>query len=129
MLIDGFGRDCTDAPAVRRLEEAGVELELYHLTSFARRNHRTHRKLLMIDGVWSSVGSANFNNRSFRINDEVNLNLVGREFAEEEERRFEVTYPKWRRRPCGGRSRERPRLFYPVSLYHPPLRPAHGSGP
>jgi cardiolipin synthase len=56
VLIDGFGCDCTDGPAVRRMEEAGVELELYHLTSFARTNHRTHRKLLVIDGKVGFTG-------------------------------------------------------------------------
>ena len=32
-----------------------------------------HAKTLMIDGVWSVVGSTNFDNRSFGLNDEVNL--------------------------------------------------------
>jgi cardiolipin synthase A/B len=32
-----------------------------------------HAKTLLVDGVWSVVGSTNFDNRSFGINDEVNL--------------------------------------------------------
>ena len=53
------------------------------------------------------MGSANFDNRSFRLNDEANLNVFDREFAEEEVAVFhrdkakarEVTYDAWKRRP------------------------------
>ena len=36
-----------------------------------------HCKSMIIDGLWTSVGSANFDNRSFRLNDEANLNIIG----------------------------------------------------
>ena len=40
-----------------------------------------HVKLLIVDGLWSSVGSTNFDARSFRLNDEANLNVYDAEFA------------------------------------------------
>ena len=40
-----------------------------------------HAKTLTIDGVWSSVGSVNFDNRSFQLQDEVTLGICSREFA------------------------------------------------
>lgn len=54
--MDGFGCDCTDGEAIQSMREAGVEVELYHMTSFARTNHRTHRKLLVIDGKVGFTG-------------------------------------------------------------------------
>jgi cardiolipin synthase len=67
-----------------------------------------HCKLLIVDGAWVSVGSANFDNRSFRLNDEANLNVLdenfGREqmevFAADKQRSREITYAEWQ-----GRSR------------------------
>ena len=35
-----------------------------------------HAKILIIDGVWSVVGSTNFDSRSFGINDEVNMAVL-----------------------------------------------------
>lgn len=40
-----------------------------------------HVKVLVIDGIWGVVGSTNFDNRSFGINDEVNLAACDRSFA------------------------------------------------
>ena len=40
-----------------------------------------HCKVLIVDGVWVSVGSTNFDNRSFRLNDEANLNIYDEVFA------------------------------------------------
>lgn len=66
-----------------------------------------HRKVMIIDGLWVSVGSANFDNRSFRLNDEANLNVFDEAFAREESAIFakdklrarEVTWEDWKRRP------------------------------
>ncbi len=66
-----------------------------------------HRKVMIIDELWVSVGSANFDNRSFRLNDEANLNVFSSAFAIEESRAFtkdkllarEVTWEEWNRRP------------------------------
>jgi cardiolipin synthase len=35
-----------------------------------------HQKVIIVDGVWSSVGSTNFDERSFQLNDEVNIGLA-----------------------------------------------------
>jgi cardiolipin synthase len=40
-----------------------------------------HAKLMTIDGLWSMVGSTNFDHRSFALNDEVNLAVRDRELA------------------------------------------------
>ena len=40
-----------------------------------------HCKVMIVDGMWVSVGSTNFDNRSFRLNDEANLNVLDRDFA------------------------------------------------
>ena len=66
---------------------------------------------LIIDSHWTSVGSANFDNRSFRLNDEANLNVIDREiaaaeaqaFAQDKARSREVTYEQWMNRPAWQR--------------------------
>lgn len=42
-----------------------------------------HSKLMIIDGIWSMVGSANWDGRSLRLNFELNLECYGAEFAGE----------------------------------------------
>ena len=56
------------------LLEAGVEIYEYQPTMY-------HVKVVIVDEVWTSVGSTNFDNRSFRLNDEANLNILDAEFA------------------------------------------------
>ncbi len=71
-----------------------------------------HCKAMIIDGLWTSVGSANFDNRSFRLNDEANLNIIDREIAAAETAAFdrdlarsrEMTYADWQRRPLWQRA-------------------------
>ncbi len=66
-----------------------------------------HVKLLVVDGEVVSVGSTNFDNRSFRLNDEANLNVYDRDFAASQVRQFErdlaqserITYEAWRATP------------------------------
>ena len=48
-----------------------------------------HCKVLIVDDVWVSVGSTNFDNRSFRLNDEANLNIYDPVFAKEQAAVFE----------------------------------------
>jgi len=50
-----------------------------------------HTKLLLVDGVWSLIGSANLDPRSLRLNFEFNLEVYDREFAEQLERDFVAT--------------------------------------
>lgn len=53
-----------------------------------RRGALLHAKTAIIDGVWSCVGSSNFDWRSFLDNDEVNVVILGRDFAAQMEAMF-----------------------------------------
>jgi cardiolipin synthase len=74
-----------------------------------------HCKVMVIDGVWSSVGSANFDDRSFRLNDEANLNVFSTDLAREQTRLIDadiqqsrlMVLRKWRHRKFGRRIYER----------------------
>jgi cardiolipin synthase A/B len=65
-----------------------------------------HSKTMVIDGVWATIGSTNLDNRSFALNDELNLILYSRPVAQQLERIFAadvalsraVTYDAWRKR-------------------------------
>jgi cardiolipin synthase len=65
-----------------------------------------HSKTMVIDGVWSTIGSTNLDNRSFALNDELNLILYSRPVAQELERIFAediehsrpVTFEQWKKR-------------------------------
>ena len=82
------------------LLEAGVEIYEYQPTMY-------HCKVMIVDGLWVSVGSTNFDNRSFRLNDEANLNVLDRGFARALTETFErdraqsrrITLEEWLRRP------------------------------
>lgn len=73
-----------------------------------------HAKILLIDGIWGVVGSTNFDNRSFGINDEVNLAARDPEFTQRLQQDFandlahgrKVTYQEWKRRPVWARAPE-----------------------
>jgi len=90
------------------LLEAGVAIYEYQPTMY-------HVKVVVVDEVWTSVGSTNFDNRSFRLNDEANLNILDAGFAETQAREFEkdkakarrITLEEWRRRPWRERATER----------------------
>jgi cardiolipin synthase len=59
------------------LLDAGVLIYEYQPSLF-------HCKGLIVDDIWVSVGSTNFDNRSFRLNDEANLNIYDAVFAAEQ---------------------------------------------
>jgi cardiolipin synthase len=73
-----------------------------------------HTKVLLVDGMWSVVGSTNFDHRSFGINGEVNLavfdvDLAGRlerDFAEDLANSKAVNYWDWSRRSLLERGHE-----------------------
>jgi len=62
LLIDAVGSQKIDKNYLKRLEQAGAEVQLYHplewfdLSSAARLNNRTHRKLLVVDGKVGFTG-------------------------------------------------------------------------
>ena len=91
-----------------RLLQAGAEIYEFQPTMF-------HCKVMVVDGLWSSVGSTNFDNRSFRLNDEANLNIFSAEFAERQtaifnedlKRSRRVTYEEWQNRSWTEKLSER----------------------
>jgi cardiolipin synthase len=64
------------------LVSCGVEVHEYQPTML-------HAKTLTVDGAWSAVGSANFDNRSFQLNDEATLCVTSTAFAERLTAQFE----------------------------------------
>ncbi len=105
-----------DTGAVRRaskhmwgpLLEAGVAIHEYQPTMF-------HVKVMIVDAYMVSVGSTNFDDRSFHLNDESNLNIYDRSFAERQVAVFEadlaharrITWRAWKRRPAREKLVER----------------------
>ena len=101
-----------DLPFVRRashdrwgnLLKEGVEFYEYQPTMY-------HTKVMVVDDRWVSVGSTNFDDRSFRLNQEANLNVLDAGFAEEQARVFaddrrhsrRITLEEWRHRPVWER--------------------------
>jgi cardiolipin synthase len=82
------------------LLKAGVEMAEYAPTMY-------HCKIFIVDSLLVSVGSTNFDNRSFRLNDEANLNILDKDFAKQQIEIFHddwqksrrVTYESWQQRP------------------------------
>ena len=74
---------------------------------YKRRNVLLHAKTLVIDGVWSTIGSTNMDFWSFSSNDEVNAVILSREFAVEMEKMFardlvesdQIRWEEWKKRP------------------------------
>jgi cardiolipin synthase len=73
-----------------------------------------HAKVMIVDGVWSVVGSTNFDNRSFGLNDEVNVAAYDQELATRLQQDFAsdlteshlVSYDEWKRRSLFDRAHE-----------------------
>lgn len=90
-----------------RLLEHGVEIFLYQPTMF-------HAKYLVIDDRFTSIGSANFDERSFRLNDEANLHVYDSDIARKQTEQFEsdkadcrpYTLEEWQNRPWRARAIE-----------------------
>ena len=82
------------------LLEAGAVIAEYAPTMY-------HCKGMIVDGLLVSVGSTNFDNRSFRLNDEATLNVIDADFAREQTATFEadlakarpISYAQWIDRP------------------------------
>lgn len=97
----------TDAPPVRHasrakwgeLLRAGVRIYEFQPSMY-------HCKFMIVDDTWVTVGSANFDNRSFRLNDECNMNVYSPQFARElvaifeadKQRTHQATYEEWKTR-------------------------------
>ena len=104
-----------DSETVRRasratwgpLLAAGAVIAEYRPTMY-------HCKVMIVDGLLVSVGSTNFDNRSFRLNDEATLNVIDKVFASAQTATFEadlakshrVTHAQWLGRPIHERLKE-----------------------
>ena len=98
----------TDSETVRRasrarwgpLLEAGAEIYEYQPTMY-------HTKVFIVDGLMTSVGSTNFDPRSFHLNDEASLNIYDAEFARRSSDDFardlaksrRISHAEWLARP------------------------------
>jgi cardiolipin synthase len=103
----------TDSAVVRNASQAqwgamlraGARIYRYQKALF-------HNKLMVVDGYLTIAGSANFDNRSFRLNDESNINIYDRAFAahmtavieQDIARSRELTLAQWRERPWRQRA-------------------------
>jgi cardiolipin synthase A/B len=87
--------------------EGGIEI-------YERSDKLLHSKTVLIDGVWSSVGSSNLDWRSFLHNDEVVAIVLGTEFGNQMLKMFEkdlvasqkITLDEWQSRPFLLRAKE-----------------------
>lgn len=87
LLAEG---DITDAMPVKhasrydyqRLLDKGIEVSEYQTTMM-------HTKAIIIDGIFSIIGSANFGNRSFELNDELAIGVYDPELAAQLTKDFE----------------------------------------
>lgn len=97
------GRGC-----YAQLLSAGIEVYEFQPTML-------HAKTMVVDGTWASVGSVNFDNRSFQLHDEATLCVQSEEFAalltealEADLRRSEaLVAERWNHRPLHHRAQER----------------------
>jgi cardiolipin synthase len=112
VLVEG---DITDAMPVKyasradydRLLQLGVEIYEYQPTMM-------HTKTIVVDGIVSMFGSANFDNRSLELNDELNVAVTNRDLAARFARDFEEDISRarrlelntWRQRPSLEKTRE-----------------------
>ena len=69
---------------------AGAEIYEYQPTMY-------HCKVMIVDEFMVSTGSTNFDDRSFRLNDEANLNIYDADFAREQVTIFDADLAKSRR--------------------------------
>jgi cardiolipin synthase len=113
VLVEG---DITDAKPVKyagraayeQLMSRGVEIHEYRPTMM-------HAKVMVVDGIWSVFGSANFDNRSLELNDELNaavadVALAARftsEFEADISRATRLSLDEWRRRSPLEKAREK----------------------
>ena len=90
------------------LLSAGAVIAEYQPTMY-------HCKVMIVDQILVSVGSTNFDNRSFRLNDEATLNVMDRPFAKQQTAIFEedlalsrpISFAQWSNRPLKEKLGER----------------------
>jgi cardiolipin synthase A/B len=107
--------DKTDVPIARQAGRLHYELLLRRgIRIFEYQPTMMHAKTMVVDGIWTTIGSSNFDDRSFRLNDEVNVNVYDEAIARQVETMFfedvarstEITPHKWLRRTAFDRLKE-----------------------
>ena len=106
VLVPGVVNDLPVTKAGARstfgqLLRAGVKIFEYQPTMM-------HAKTMVVDGIFATVGSTNFDNRSFRLNDEIDLAVYDEEVAGRLQAMFDAdlkkarpyTYEQWVHRPA-----------------------------
>jgi cardiolipin synthase len=91
-----------------RLMKDGIEI-------YEERRSLLHAKTLSIDGIWSTVGSANWDWLSFARNDEINVVVIDQGFASDMRALYDedllqatsITMAEWKKRPMKQKLRER----------------------
>ena len=112
ILVEG---DLTDAMPVKyasrqayqRLLDLGIEIYEYQRSMM-------HAKAMVVDGSWSTFGSANFDNRSLELNDEMNVAVSDRglaarllqDFEQDVRNARKLDAAQWRQRPFLEKTRE-----------------------
>lgn len=127
LVLDSIGAKKTDASHIDRLERAGCRVVWYNrLAGFSfeeiyeYQRAMMHTKALVVDGVLSIVGSANFGNRSLELNEELNVAAFDRALAarltadmERDIRQsVKLDLEGWRARPLHIRGREQLWSFF-----------------
>jgi cardiolipin synthase len=106
----------TDVPIVRQASRWHYEMLLRRgIRIFEYQPTMMHAKTMVVDGAWTTIGSSNFDDRSFRLNDEVNINIFNDDIAAQMEAMFhadlarseEVTLRKWFRRGWIDKTKEK----------------------
>ncbi|HEX3109362.1 MAG TPA: cardiolipin synthase [Thermoanaerobaculia bacterium] len=106
----------TDVPIVRQASRVHYEWLLRRgIRIFEYQPTMMHAKTMTVDGLWSTIGSSNFDDRSFRLNDEVNVNIFDAGTAKRMEEIFyedlarsrEITLRKWFKRGIFDKVKEK----------------------
>jgi cardiolipin synthase A/B len=90
-----------------KLLEAGIDVLDYNRTLL-------HHKTMVVDGVWSTIGTTNFDNRSFAHNEESNVCIYDRTLAHKLQETFvadmkdceHLSFETWRKRGIWNRAQE-----------------------
>lgn len=107
--------EIVDVPIVRHASRLHYDALLRHgIRLFEYEPTMMHAKTMVVDGIWTTVGSSNFDDRSFRLNDEVNVNIYDEGIAAQMEAMFEedlarseeIKLRPWLRRPRFSRIKE-----------------------
>ena len=122
IIVPGENSDAAIVQSASRarwgeLLAAGAEIHEYQPTMY-------HCKVLIIDSLMVSVGSTNFDTRSFRLNDEANLNIYAADFARQQvdvfnadlSRSRRVSLEEWQQRPLADKVLEHAASLFGAQL-------------